>query len=329
MSATQSIEVVEHGEDSELRQQPTDQEWWQDSVFLTWHDLKQEIGGIVRIGHEPNHAGGITNLWFGVVTEDGTRFRRNVTSPLTDADRLPDGGFGILDGRYQWTYDGHIHFRVEDDECSLDLTVEDFYPRTDFFPTGAGTLLDDFASSHYETSGRVTGTVQLDGRDYVIDGLCHRDHSWGLRLWDTLLNHRWCPGTFGPDLSFGAIAWHGRDGTIRQYGYVVREGRVVHADSVDILVQMEADATTFRAGSCTWQLPGEEAFTLNFRPIDAVVFEHHGVASVESVAVAELDGRQGVSDLAVSTNPRAGSGPVTAALRAAHVDGLTKREINI
>ncbi|MCK9248006.1 MAG: hypothetical protein M0P31_03395 [Solirubrobacteraceae bacterium] len=316
--------LAEHDERSELRQPAGPERWWQDSAFLVWNDHDAGIGGVFRIGHEPHHDGGIGALWFGLVTRDGRRYRRNVSAPLTAADRRDDG-FGALDGRYRITYDGRVRYHVVDDDVRVDLTVEDFFPRTDFFPSDAGTVSDDFASSHFEVSGRITGTVRLGDRDHVVDGLCHRDRSWGVRRWDTLLNHRWIPGTFGPDLSFGSIAWHAIDGTIRQFGYVVRDGVVTHAEQVDITVVMEADGTTYRAGRGVWTLPGGESFVIDCAPYDAMVFEHHGVGDVDAICELERDGRRGFCDLAVSTNPRAGRGPITAALRATNVDGLSHR----
>jgi hypothetical protein len=326
MSAVeQTPHVVEHDESSDLRQEPTRDEWWQDSVFLAWHAHEAGIGGVFRIGHEPNHAGGIAALWFGLVTRDGLRYRRNTTNRLGSGDRRGDA-FGALDGRYEISYDGRMRYRVADEDCQLDLAVEDFYPRTDFFPPDAGTLVDDFASSHYETSGRVIGTVVLGGVTYDVDGLGHRDHSWGTRRWDTLLNHRWVPGTFGPDLSFGSIAWHGVDGTVRQYGYLVRDGEVVRATDVDIVVMMEPDGTTYRGGRSTWTLPDGEQFAVDCNPVDAVISEHHGVACVDAFCEVVHEGRVGFCDLEVSTNPRGGTGPITAALRATRVDGLSRRE---
>lgn len=319
-----ALTVLEHGEASELPQEPTAEEWWQDSAFVAWHAREAGIGGVFRIGHEPNHAGGIAALWFGLVTRDGTRYRRNTTNRLGPADRRPDA-FGALDGRYEIAYDGTLRYRVEDDGCKLELEVEDFYPRTDFFPADAGTLVDDFASSHFEASGRITGSVVLGDTRYEVDGLCHRDRSWGIRRWDTLLNHRWVPGTFGPELSFGSIAWHGVDGTVRQFGYVVRNGEVVHALDVDTVVHMEPDGTTYRGGTVKWTLPGDEELVIECAPVDAVLNEHHGIACVDAFCEVEHEGRLGFCDLEVSTNPRAGAGPITAALRATNVDGLSKR----
>jgi hypothetical protein len=316
---------IQHGPEGDLRQAPEADEWWQDSAFVTFHAREAGIGGHIRIGHEPNHAGGLAALWFGLTAKDGRRYRRNVAAPLESADLLDDG-FGALGGRYQILGAGEgLQLRVDDEDCRLDLELTDFYPRTDFFPQSAGTLVDDFASSHFECSGRVEGTIELDGRTYDIDGLAHRDRSWGIRRWDTLLNHRWVPGTVGPQLSFGCISWHGVDGSLRQFGYVVREGEVTHAESVDIVVAMEADGLSYRAGDVTWRLPDGEELALHCRPYGATVSEHHGVACVDAICEVEVDGQPGFCDLEVSTNPRAGAGPVTAALLATTADGASHR----
>ncbi len=314
----------QHGEESELPRPADTDPWWQDSAFLVWNDSERGIGGVFRIGHEPHFKGGISALWFGLVTRDGRRYRRNVSAPLSDVDR-GDNGFGSLAGRYRMIYDGAPRYLVDDDDVHLDLRVQDFYPRTDFFPAGAGSVSEDFASSHFEVSGRIFGHIRLGDADYQVDGLCHRDRSWGVRRWDTLLNHRWIPGTFGPELSFGSLAWHAVDGSTRQFGYVVRDGVVTYADSVDILVEFEIDGMTYRSGTAVWTLPDGDEFKVNMRPYDQILFEHHNVADVDGICELEHDGRRGFCDLEVSTNPRAGSGPVTAALRAVSVDGLGYR----
>jgi hypothetical protein len=317
--------TVQHDERSELRQTPSGEEWWQDSAFIVWNASEAGIGGVVRIGHEPDHDGGVVALWFGLVTRDGLRYRRNTSTPLRDGDRLDDG-FGAHDGAYRIVWeDGALHHRVDDEDCVVDLRVKDFYPRTDFFPATAGTLVDDFASSHFETSGRITGTVELGGTRYEVDGLCHRDRSWGTRRWDTLLNHRWIPGTVGRELSFGSICWHGVDGSLRKFGYVVRDGVVTHADEIDVVVGLEPDGISARSGRALWRFADGSEFTIDCAPIDGVVFRQHEVASVDHICEVEVEGRRGFCDLEVSTNPRGGSGAVTAAVGAINVDGLSRR----
>jgi hypothetical protein len=318
---------VEHPDASEGRQRPDPAEpWWQDSVFLAWHAPGAGIGGTFRIGHEPHFEEGRAALWFGLVTQDGRRYRRNAFTTLTDADRHPDG-FGALDGRYQQLFvDGQMRYRVRDDDLELALDVDDFYARTDFFPKDAGTVSEDFASAHFECSGAISGHVRLGDRDYEVEGLCHRDHSWGARRWDMLLDHRWVPGTFGPELSFGSIAWHGVDDSVRLFGYVVRDGEVTLADEVDIAVTMEPDGITYRSGVSTWTLPGGGTLEIPCVPYDATVSEHHGVGVVDAICEIERDGRVGFCDLEVSTNPRGGTRPIATTLRANNADGLTHRD---
>lgn len=317
--------TIQHDEASELRQTPEADEWWQDSAFVVWHAREAGIGGVIRIGHEPNLNGGVVALWFGLVTRDGQRYRRNTSRRVTDDDRL-DSGFGAHGGAYRlvWEEDA-LHLRVDDEDCSVDLTIDDFYPRTDFFPPTAGTLVDDFASSHFETSGRIHGVVELGDRAYDVDGLCHRDRSWGVRRWDTLLNHRWIPGTIGPELSFGSISWHGSDGSLRQFGYVVRDGVVEQASEVDVVVAIEADGVTPRSGTARWRFAGGAEFTIECVPVDGVVFEQHDVVSMDNICEVALDGKPGFCDLELSTNPRGGRSPLTLALGAATEDGLSRR----
>ena len=134
----------------------------------------------------------------------------SVRSPTTIGCRTALARWAVVIGR---SSTARCSYRVQDDDLFLDLTVDDFYPRTDFFPSDAGTVSQDFASAHYECSGSITGEVRLAGRNYEIDGLCHRDHSWGTRRWDTLLNHRWMPGRSGQSCRSGrshGTAWTGR-----------------------------------------------------------------------------------------------------------------------
>ncbi|MFE3056966.1 hypothetical protein [Nocardia sp. NPDC059239] len=316
-------DVVEHDETSEWAHESDGTEWWQEGVAISWRDPHAGIGGFLRIGHEPNHAGGLTVVTGGVVTDTGTSFRRNSTSPLGPRDRLTNG-FGALDGAYRHTYDGGLRIEVDDNEFHADLVVDDFYARTDFFPKDAGSLVDEIASNHFETSGRITGQVTLDGRTFEVDGLCHRDHSWGVRRWETILNHRWCPVTFGPDLSLGCIVWHALDGSLGGYGYVVRDGVVTRTQDVHVLLEMEADGMSAAGATATIGLPDGDRYVLRLDPGPVLLSEHHGVAWVDAVGSAVLDGRVGFGDLEYSTNPRAGTGPVTRLLRGQVGQGLQR-----
>lgn len=47
---------------------------------------------------------------------------------------------------------------------------------------------------HYEQTGRLVGTIKLDGIEHAIDLPCVRDHSFGKRDWNYMNNHLWLMG---------------------------------------------------------------------------------------------------------------------------------------
>ena len=131
---------------------------------------------------------------------------------------------------------------IDEPGVHVDVVMDNFYPLTDFFPPSS-SMTQDFAKDHYETSGRIRGSASIDGRSFDVNGMYHRDHSWGVRKTMTLKSHRWISGTFGPDLSFGSIIWHEADESLVKVGYLVRDGEISYATDVDALTYLEPTAS--------------------------------------------------------------------------------------
>ena len=110
-------------------------------------------------------------------------------------------------------------------------------------------------SDHYQVAGRVTGTVRLAGRDFAVDGLCHRDHSWGDRQWSAVLAHRWLAGTFGPELSFSLVTTLLPGGRMVRMGFVARHSEILRVSDSDVVVFLEPDGTSHRGGYGTGSCP--------------------------------------------------------------------------
>ncbi|HEY2832951.1 MAG TPA: propanediol utilization protein [Sporichthyaceae bacterium] len=291
--------------------------WWQESVFVHWYDATHKVGGVHRIGHEPHANGGEAAVQC-FVFDAYSSYRRVGRVPLLPAET--ERGFRAAGSTWD-IEDGLPRVRVKEDGLELDLRIDNFYPLTDFFPS-SGSMVDDFAKHHYETSGRARGTASINGREYVVDALCHRDHSWGPRRWDMLLSHRWVSGSLGPELSFGSMAWHAIDDSTVSIGYIVREGELILAESVDIVTFMETDAMTHRGGILTLNLPGGEQLRAHCTVVNGVVTTNHGVYWVDSLCEVTMDdGRTGFCDFEISTNPRAGTREVKVAKHAAINDG--------
>lgn len=298
---------------------------WQESVFVHWYDRDAGVGGVSRIGHEPNRpGGGASALQCFVATADGVRFRRNdYQLPLED----PASERGFRAGGSHWHVDkGRPQLVIDEPGLAADLVMDNFYPLTDFFPP-TSSMAQDFAADHYETSGRIRGNVRIDGRSYEVDGMYHRDHSWGLRKIMMLKSHRWISGTFGPDLSFGSILWHASDESLVKVGYLVRDGQIDHAADVDALAYLEPDGLTHRGGEVRWTMPTGETLEMRAELMDAVVAQLHNVYYIDAICDVRHpdDGRLGMCDFEISNNARMGTGAVGTAIGATLQDGLSRR----
>lgn len=309
-----------YGSEDEGNHPPGPDPWWQESVFVHWYDAAQGVGGVHRIGHEP-HAGAGEAALCCFVFDKQSRFRRVERVGLL----APHTPRGFRAAGSAWDIeDGSPRLRIEEEGLSLDVRISDFYPLTDFFPSG-GSMVSDFAKHHYETSGRLVGTAVIEGRRYEVDALCHRDHSWGPRRWDTLLSHRWVSGSIGPELSFGSMAWHASDDSVVRIGYVVRDGDLILARNVDVVAHMEVDALTHRGGEVHWELADGSSLRATCTVVNGVVTGNHGVVWVDSLCEVVLDdGRTGFCDFELSTNPRAGTRDPGVAMRAALTNGWSQ-----
>src|SRR3546814_15971558 len=88
---------------------------------MHWYDGKAGIGGLQRIGHEPNRDGGKAVLWSNVFTTEGVRYRRCLSDlPLRPEDRLANG-FGALD--HKFIFNGNPRWIVRDEGIEVDLNV--------------------------------------------------------------------------------------------------------------------------------------------------------------------------------------------------------------
>ena len=244
-------QVTMYNESHFLRQQPSDEHMWQDSTWLHWWDLENNVGGIHRIGHEYNIEGGpMVALWSNLITPKGI-YRRVLYQPLREADMLPKGWGGgddtcrneFVDGLHVWTIDD------PSEGVAAKIQFKDFHESFCGFPN-AGRTAEDIAPQHIDVAGSVDGTITMKGTTYQANGMGVRDHGWGHRDLGTMLSHRYVAGTFGPDLSFCAFAVHnGVNGNIEAFAWVVKGGdTVIFAKDVDIVAYTEIDSCSTRGG---------------------------------------------------------------------------------
>lgn len=84
-----------------------------------------------------------------------------------------------------------------------------------------------FARNRYEQTGWIEGFVESGSRRIELDGMGHRDHSWGNRNWGMPQHWKWFTA-YTPDGSrmINGWIWMAR-GELGCAGYVVRDGELV------------------------------------------------------------------------------------------------------
>lgn len=289
---------------------------WQESLIFIWWDENAGIGGLQRVGHLPNL--GTATYWNTLMTADGYRYRSDVHDlPLLPQDRRSDGltagGQALLP-----LAEGGGRVDFSDPDTELHLSYEDFFPMCEVWEHGTGGDVEaEMAAAHYETSGRVHGSVRMGDRHYQIDGTFHRDHSWGPRDWEHLQGHRWIVGTAGPHFAFSAAVMLGT-GNLVSGGYVIRDGERFQAEAVDIVVAIEPDNVTARSATVTWELRNGDVVTIDCDPINGVMLGHGKYLESDQLSRFTVRGEdiRGWCDVEVSMNHRLHDLPVKLAIGA-------------
>jgi hypothetical protein len=304
---------------------------WQESAYLAWRDPVTGLGGNHRIGNEPNRK--TANLWCGLYHEDGTRFRCN-GEELEQVVLDPSAGvFGLCGGPQRIFHDGGcLHFVLEGDGCRADLVITDegerSYANAKTFsgPSGvAGTIF----SNNFHVACRVSGEVELDGRQAeVVDAPAWRDHSWGVRRWDSFVSSRSFGGSHGAGddaLHFRFASMVGSNGSFFRIGALSRGGEKVPVADASMLVHVDDDSVSCPSAEVRYEL--EEGGTTVVR-IDTiggmigVTAQRHGWESVGDVMVDGVPGGWGF--LETTLNARNGEAPPGFVLREAMTNGIVR-----
>lgn len=309
-------------QDNYVHTAPTpDDAHFQDSHWCMWFDEHRGVAGMHRFAIHPTTL--TSNYWCAVFGPGGTRYRSSGwdlrwTPTQEPAYRVSASqGIDLSDDQYS--------LRVSEPGCEVDVTWTSSRPMFSYL--GDDTTTADMAGNHFEGVGRVAGTVVLGGQRHDVDAVAFRDRSWGPRLYSAVRAHRWFAGTLGPDLCFSATAVLAVGGRLVFDGILV-DGEQHHRTSdVDIVIHQEADGLTHRGGELVMRFDSRPEFRVRATVIDGAVFPVAGGAfnNVDTICVAESDGRTGFCNVEASNNIHAdGTDPVVG-LRASIVDGLSIR----
>jgi hypothetical protein len=202
---------------------------WQESYYFNWADHDGASFGLTRIGYNPAER---KIDGFLLTMRDG---RPEFIYPAIGLDMAGDvtpmPAYGLRAGRLTFTMREPLarwHIAL-DGKDSVDLTWTAFNEPQDYHDglraLGAADDQLALAPAHFEQCGVVRGSVRINGHERAIEGLGHRDKSWGARDWDSIRGWEWLTAHFGEDLGFNATVWRLPDTDLTvPGGFVTRDG---------------------------------------------------------------------------------------------------------
>jgi hypothetical protein len=229
-----------------------------ESMYFNFFDTAERLGGFVRIGNRPNERYAETTI---CLYEPGGpvlfNFKR---AEIADNARFEAGGmrFEVETPfeKLRASYEGKA-CRLADPRAmrepgrafkenpfvpvSLDLAIQGVGPMFGGEPTEKKEQDMEFARGHYEQHHRATGSLEIDGRSYAIDGFGLRDHSWGPRSWQAPAWYRWLTANFGADFGFMGSHVVRQDGGETRGGFVHRGRDLVLVRDIEIETEWSGD----------------------------------------------------------------------------------------
>lgn len=196
---------------------------WQESFYFNWSNPATDDFGLVRIGVNPGagtadavamlfHRGRLAHVHAAV----GEPFSNDGRSrPVTAGIRVGHLELRMVRPMSTWL------IRLDAPRAHAELRWSAFTPVIDF----AGCFPGDASHTqeHLEQSGRVIGSVTIDGATRKIDGLGQRDKSWGSRDWSAIRGWEWIAAQFDDGSALNATLTH-VEGLSQSAGFFFHDG---------------------------------------------------------------------------------------------------------
>jgi hypothetical protein len=273
-------------DDSAHTAPPDADEFWQESWFLSWYDPARKAAGFHHFGLQRVRQR--ADLWSWIAVDGAVVGKyQNLRLPLP-ADDLSDLTLGPLHVLTKTPLRSYAVSAVYDNGNRSDVVYESF---TDPFAFSLGS--DDIGKDHYESMGRVTGTVTVAGADTDVAGWAYQDHSWGPRHWGLLLTHRWLWATFGPDLFCSAFTFTTPKGRL-DFGYVYDDGEFRGITRLDTGARLADDGhSPAGCDARLWTADGRGYHITGECQVTSVSTHDEGVLLTDGMTVFECGGRLG------------------------------------
>ena len=279
------IRVILNPED-EYCHEPDEAQNYNESMYFNVFDPAQNIGGWFRIGNRVNE--GHAEVSACVYLPDGRVGFMFNRPRIDDNHELNAGGMRVQVvepfKRLRLTYDGKMLLLTNPLEMAhpsrafknnplvdakIDLDYRGVAPMYGGRPVqqdGSDVPVDpekSFAKAHYEQHIAGTGSFEIGGQRWEIDGFGLRDKSWGPRYWQNISWYRWLPMNFGADFAVMISLIGSADGQVRRSGMVLRNGEYVLIR--DARIESEWDENWYQTKLRAWAKTDEREYVIEGR----------------------------------------------------------------
>ena len=286
------MDIIRPEDDGSHAVTPDADESWQESWFLGWYDPATRAAGYHHLGLQRVRRRADVWSWIAV---DGAVVGKyqNLRLPLP-ADDLSDLTLGPLHVLTKAPLRSYALSSAYENGNRSDVVYDSF---TDPF---AFSLGGDIGSDHYESMGRVTGSVTVAGAETEISGWAYQDHSWGPRQWGMLLSHRWIWATFGHDLFCSAFSFTTPKGR-KDFGYVYDGGEFRGVTRLSTGARVADDGhSPVGCDARLWTADGRGYHITGTCEVTSPTSHDEGVFLTDGMSVFDCGGRLGTGIFEVS-----------------------------
>ncbi len=264
---------------------------YNESMYFNIFDPVKKIGGWFRVGNRVNE--GYAEVSACLYLPDGRVGFMFNRAPISTNDELNAGGLRVEVvepfKRLRVTFDGKILLLAHPLEmahpsrafknnplvdCKVALDYRGIAPMYGGRPVredGSEIPIDpekSFAKAHYEQHIAGTGSFDIDGQHWDINGFGLRDKSWGPRYWQSIVWYRWLPMNFGPDFAM-MISIIGAEGSApMRSGMVLRNGE--YAMIRDTRIESEWDENWYQTKLRAWAKTDEREYVVEGKVISMI-----------------------------------------------------------
>jgi hypothetical protein len=278
------LESIRPEDDGSHPAPPDADEYWQESWFLGWYDPARRAAGFHHLGLQRLRRRADVWSWIAL---DGTVVGKYQNLRLSlPTDDLADLTLGPLHVLTKTPLRSYALAAAYENGNRSDVVYDAFAEPFSF------TLGGDIGSNHYESMGRVSGSVTVNGADTEIAGWGYQDHSWGARHWGKVLSHRWLWATFGPDLFCSAFTMTTPKGRT-DFGYVY-DGEFRNITRVDTGARVADDGhSPVGCDARLWTADGRGYHVTGTCEVTSVSSHDDGFFVTDGMTVFECGGRLG------------------------------------